>query len=90
MKYEDMHLADLDKWNQVKTLWNQGNFDAALAILQDTSLTNKVVNAAVFNNITSTILSLEDNEDDTFKQDIIKVSATPPSGIKSGEVYFEV
>lgn len=90
MKYEDMHLADLDKWNQVKTLWNQGNFDAALAILQDTSLTNKVVNAAVFNNITSTILSLEDNEDDTFKQDIIKVSETPPSGIKSGEVYFEV
>lgn len=90
MKYEDMHLADLDKWNQVKTLWNQGNFDVALAILQDASLTNKVVNAAVFNNITSTILNLEGNEDDTFKQDIIKVSPTPPSGIKSGEVYFEV
>lgn len=90
MKYEDMHLSDLDKWNQVKTLWNQGNFDAALAVLKDTALTNKVVNADVFNNITSTILNLEDNDDSSFKQDIIKVSATPPTGIKTGEVYFEV
>ena len=90
MKYEDMHLADLALWNQIKTLWNQGNFDAALALLKDNSLADKVVNAAVFNNITDSILSLEENDDSSFKQDIIKVSATPPTGIKTGEVYFEV
>ena len=89
MKYEDIHLADKDKWRQFVTLWQAGNVDAALNLLADTSLADKVVNAAALNAITSQIVSLEENDDASFKQDIIKVSPTPPVGIKQGEVYFE-
>ena len=89
MKYEDIHLADKAKWRQFVTLWQAGNVDAALNLLTDTSLGGKVVNATALNAITSQIVSLEENDDANFKQDIIKVSPTPPVSIKQGEVYFE-
>ena len=89
MKYEDIHLADKAKWRQFVTLWQAGNVDAALNLLTNASLSGKVVNAAALNAITSQIVSLEENDDANFKQDIIKVSPTPPTGIKQGEVYFE-
>ena len=89
MKYEDIHLADKAKWRQFVELWQAGNVDAALNLLTNASLSGKVVNAAALNAITSQIVSLEENDDANFKQDIIKVSPTPPVGIKQGEVYFE-
>ena len=89
MKYEDIHLADKAKWRQFVTLWQAGNVDAALNLLTNASLSGKVVNAAALNAITSQIVSLEENDDANFKQDIIKVSPTPPVSIKQGEVYFE-
>lgn len=89
MKYEDIHLADKAKWRQFVELWQVGNVDAALNLLTDTSLSGKVVNAAALNAITSQIVSLEENDDPTFKDNIIKVSHTPPTGIKQGQVYFE-
>lgn len=89
IKYEDIHLADKTKWRQFVDLWQAGNVDAALNLLSDTSLSGKVVNAAALNAITSQIVSLEENDDPTFKDDIIKVSPTPPVGIKQGQVYFE-
>lgn len=89
MKYEDIHLSDRAKWRQFVELWQAGNVDAALNLLADTSLADKVVNAAALNAITTQIVSLEENDDASFKQDIIKVGPTPPPGIKQGEVYFE-
>ena len=89
MKHEDIHLADKAKWRQFVELWQAGNVDAALNLLTNASLSGKVVNAAALNAITSQIVSLEENDDASFKQDIIKVSPTPPVGIKQGEVYFE-
>ena len=89
MTYEDIHLADKAKWRQFVELWQAGSIDSALNLLADTSLSGKIVNAAALNAITSQIVSLEENDDASFKQDIIKVSPTPPTGIKQGEVYFE-
>lgn len=89
MKYQDIHLADKTKWRQFVEMWQAGNVDAALNLLAGTSLADKVVNAAALNAITSQIVSLEENDDPTFKDDIIKVSPTPPVGIKQGQVYFE-
>ena len=89
MKYEDIHLADRAKWRQFVELWQVGNVDEALNLLADISLGGKVVNAAALNAITNQIVSLEENDDASFKQDIIKVSPTPPTGIKQGQVYFE-
>ena len=90
MTYEDIHLADRAKWRQFVELWQAGSIDAALNLLSDTSLSGKVVNAAALNAITSQIVSLEENDDPTFKDNIIKVNPTPPIGIKQGQVYFEI
>lgn len=90
MKYQDIHLADKAKWRQFVTLWQSGGYEAAINLLSDTELTNKIVNAEVLNAITSQVVQLEENDDLTFKDDIIKVSPTPPTGIKQGQVYFEV
>ena len=90
MKYEDIHLADKTKWRQFVELWQAGNVGAALNLLTNASLSGKVVNAAALNAITSQIVQLEENNDPTFKADVIKVSPTPPTGIKQGEVYFEI
>ena len=89
MKYEDIHLADRAKWRQFVTLWQNGSYDAAINLLSDVELKDKIVNAEVLNAITSQIVQLEENNDPTFKADVIKVSPTPPTGIKQGEVYFE-
>ena len=89
MKYEDIHLADRAKWRPFVELWHAANVDAALNLLADTSLADKVITAAALNAITSQIVSLEENDDASFKDDIIKVSPTPPTGIKQGQVYFE-
>ena len=89
MKYEDIHLADKAKWRQFVTLWQNGSYDAAINLLSDVELKDKIVNAEVLNAITSQIVQLEENNDPTFKADVIKVSPTPPTGIKQGEVYFE-
>lgn len=89
MKYQDIHLADKAKWRQFVTLWQSGGYEAAINLLSDTELTNKIVNAEVLNAITSQVVQLEENDDLTFKDDIIKVSPTPPTGIKQGQVYFE-
>ena len=89
MKYEDIHLADRAKWRQFVERRPAGNVAVALNLLTNASLSGKVVNAAALNAITSQIVSLEENDDASFKQDIIKVSPTPPVGIKQGEVYFE-
>ena len=89
MKYQDIHLADNAKWPQFVELWQAGNVDAAINLLSDTELKDKIVNAEVLNAITSQVVHLEENDDPTFKADIIKVSPTPPTGIKQGQVYFE-
>ena len=89
MKYQDIHLADKTKWRQFVTLWQAGNVDAALNLLADTSLADKVVNAEVLNAMTSPMVSREGNDGPTCKDDIIKGSPTPPTGIKQGQVYFE-
>lgn len=89
MKYQDIHLADKAKWRQFVTLWQNGSYDAAINLLSDVELKDKIVNAEVLNAITSQIVSLEENDDPTFKDDIIKVIHTPPTGIKQGQVYFE-
>lgn len=89
MKYEDIHLADKTKWRRFVELWQNGSYDAAINLLSDTELKDKIVNAEVLNAITSQVIHLEENNDPTFKADIIKVSPTPPVGIKQGQVYFE-
>ena len=89
-RYQDLHLSDVDLNAQFKQYMSAGQYEAALAILQNNQLTDKTVVAALFNYVTSRIVEVQSTSDPTFKQDVIKVATQPPAGITSGQVYFKL
>ena len=90
MKYQDMHLSDVDLNTQFKQYMSAGQYEAALAILQSDQLTDKTVVATLFNYVTGRLVEVQSTSDPTFKQDKIKVATQPPAGITSGQVYFKL
>ena len=90
MKYQDLHLSDVDLNTQFKQYMSAGQYEAAQAILQNDQLTDKTVVAVLFNYVTSRIVAVQSMSDPTFKQDVIKVATQPPAGMTSGQVYFKL
>lgn len=90
MKYQDMHLSDVNLNTQFKQYMAAGQYEAALAILQNDQLTDKTVVAALFNYVTNRLVEVQSTLDPTFKQDVIKVATQPPASITSGQVYFKL
>ena len=90
MKYQDLHLSDVDSNTQFKQYMSAGQYEAALSILQNGQLTDKTVVAALFNYVTGRLVEVQSTSDPTFKQDAIKVATQPPAGITSGQVYFKL
>ena len=86
---EELHLSDETLRNSYIQNWNSGNYSTCISILQNEQLTNKKMVASMFNNITSNVVSLENNSDPTFKADRIIVSSVAPTGLSSGSVWFE-
>ena len=89
-RYQDLHLTDIDLNTQFKQYMSTGQYEAALAILQNDQLTDKMVVADLFNYVTSRIVAVQSMSDPTFKQDVIKVATQPPAGMTSGQVYFKL
>ena len=90
MNYQDIHLEDKALWNQLQTAWEQGDYTAALNVLKNVSLSDKQLNAAAINALTTELLRLQNQKDTGFKQDKIVVSADPPSDLANGKVYFRL
>ena len=86
MKYQNLHLSDVNLNTQFKQYMSAGQYEAALTILQNDQLTDKTVVAALFNYVTSRIVEVQSMSDPTFKQDVIKVATQPPAGMTSGQV----
>lgn len=90
MKYQDLHLSDVDLNIQFKQYMSSGQYEAALSILQNDQMTDKTVVAALFNYVTGRLIEVQSISDLTFKQDVIKVATTPPVGMTTGQVYFKL
>ena len=90
IKYQDIHLEDKALWNQIQTAWEQGDYTTALNVLKNASLSDKQLNAAAINAITTELLRLQSQADAGFKQDKIVVSAEPPADLANGKVYFRL
>ena len=90
INYQDIHLEDKALWNQLQTAWEQGDYTAALNVLKNASLTDKQLNAATINALTTELLRLQNQKDTGFKQDKIVVSAEPPADLADGGVYFRL
>ena len=90
MNYQDIRLEDKALWNQFQTEWNSGNYTAAIELLNNAALTNKQLNAVAINDITTVITTLENQKDDSFKSDKIKVASEPPVDLTDGGVYYKL
>lgn len=89
MKYTDIQLTDKELWAQFQLLYQSGNYTSAIALLQNTQLSNKALIADVFNAVTSYIVQIENLNDSSFKQDRIPCQVEQPTQ-NTGEVWFEV
>ncbi len=90
MNYQDIHLEDKALWNQIQTAWEQGDYTTALNVLKNASLSDKHLNAAAINAMTTELTRLQNQKDTGFKQDKIVVSAEPPADLADGGVYFRL
>lgn len=90
MNYQDIHLEDKALWYQLQTAWEQDDYTTALNVLKNASLSDKQLNAAVINALTSTILTLQSQSDPTFKTGSIVVASEPPSDLAVGKIYFRL
>ena len=90
MNYQDIHLEDKALWNQLQTAWEQGDYTAALNALKNASLSDKQLNAAAINALTTELLSLQAQNDPSFETGQIVVASEPPSDLAVGKVYFRL
>ena len=90
IQYQDIHLEDKELWNQLQTAWEQGDYTAALNVLKNASLTDKQLNAATINALTTELLSLQAQSDPSFKTGQIVVASEPPSDLAVDKVYFRL
>lgn len=87
---QDVHFTDEQLWSYFQTYWGQGNYVAALNLLQNNQqLVTKYADADWFNNLTDLVYELENNDDPNFKLDKIKTSYIPPS-LEEGEIWFQI
>ena len=89
MKFKDIQLTDKELWGQFQSLCQSGDYASALALLQNTQLTNKALTADVLNALTDYIVQIENTSDSSFKQDRIPCQTKQPTQ-NTGEVWFEV
>lgn len=85
---EEIHLSDETLRESYISNW-ENSFSTAESILSNSQLNNKKMVAEVFNDITTDVLALENNSDPTFKSNRIIVSTSAPTGLSSGEIWFQ-
>ena len=88
LTYQDINISNEAARKRLIDYYNNGNYAAAIAELQNAVLSGKHLTASLFNAMTAGIVELQ-NVPPSPKTDIIKTTSQPPSGIKRGDVWFE-
>ena len=90
MKFQDIHLADQSLYTQLKQMFAARQYSQAIQSLQNTQLTDKVLNAEAMNYVMGKLVEVQNLDDPDFSKDLIEVSTTAPADISSGEVWFQI
>lgn len=91
MKYQDIHTTDSALWKQYQDYMAKGEYDAAKAILAQTQLDNKRIDASLFNAITTELTRLQNQgKDSTWSKNTMAVQAEPPANMQAGECYCKI
>lgn len=86
VKYQDISFTNKQAQDDFKTKWIAADYDTAIAMLSDVALDDKVVNASVFNDLTTKIVEAEEREDINFPEYRLREPSfqVPTSGKKGG------
>lgn len=89
VKYQDINFTNKQARDEFKNKWIAADYDAAIAMLSDSALGDKVVNASVFNDIATEIVEAEEREDINFPEYRLREPSfgVPTSG-KKGSLQF--
>lgn len=68
VKYQDISFTNKQAQDDFKTKWIAADYNTAIAMLSDVALDDKVVNASVFNDLTTKIVEAEEREDINFPE----------------------
>lgn len=68
VKYQDISFTNKQAQEDFKTKWIAADYDAAIAMLSDAALDDRVVDASVFNDLTTKIVEAEEREDINFPE----------------------
>ena len=91
MKYQDIHTTDSALWKQYQDHMAKGEYDAAQAILAQTQLDNKRIDASLFNAITTELTRLQNQgKDSTWSKNTMAVQEEPPADMQAGECYCKI
>lgn len=92
MKYilrrQDIHLKDKSTWNNVKALWNNGEYRNAIFMLMYPSLRTKVLTAVSLNEIIDYLETVQNYATKSFEKNLIPVSKNEPVELKVGQIWF--
>ena len=87
---QDIHIVDTELWTAFQDYWDDGNYVAAVNLLNaNQQLVTKYVSADWLNGLTALVYALENNSDPTFKANKINIGYIPPS-LATGGVYFQI
>lgn len=87
---QDIHLSDEELWSNFQDYWDNGNYIAAVNLLNaNQQLVTKYVSANWLNGLTTLVYILENNSDPMFKADRIMLSYIPPS-LNTGQIFFQI
>lgn len=89
IQYQDIHLEDKSLWNEFQSAWAEDNYATALNKLQDSSIADKQLNAAVINDTTTELLRLQSQKDNNFKVGKIQIDDGTGS-IRDRSVWFKL
>lgn len=68
VKYQDISFTNKQARDEFKNKWIAADYDAAIAMLSNSALDDKVVNASAFNVVATKIIEAEECGDDNFPE----------------------
>lgn len=89
VKYQDISFTNKQARDEFKNKWIAADYDTAIAMLSDAALDDKVVDASVFNDLTTKIVEAEEREDINFPEyRLHEPSFQVPTSGKKGSLQF--
>lgn len=86
---QDIHLSDAELWEQFKEYYQQGEYGAAIALLNNSQLAKKGLTATVLNSVNDLVVQIQNTSDPSFKADKIPCQTNQPTQT-AGEVWFKI